>query len=347
MNYFFEEAIIRPFTISLKYPLTIGANKLNFKKGYYLILRDNHHNYGMGELPFFSEDLQSNDEKNLETLREIIPTILNRQLDIKALNFKKKAFNLVEINEEGTPLFCLESAVLSWLEKIENNLIGDFFIGPNKQSKIPVNALYTPSEKNFPKDLVIRWKEKGFKTIKIKIGNLPLNAELDFIWKIHREAQGNFKIRLDGNQKFNGESLSFFAKNLPSDFVDYIEDPTKEINILEDIYKETKISFAFEETLLKGNFSCQKYLKAWVIKPSIVGGISKTIQLIDQARKCGLMVVISSAYESKITLKLLSYLASYQNRFKKTECGLYTFENFIDDDSLANIRVVDGNLSFY
>ena len=68
--------------------------------------------------------------------------------------------------------------------------------------------------------------------------------------------------------------------------------------------------------------------------------------MIDLAKELDILAVISSAYESKLTLKQLSALASYQNRFHKTDCGLNTYENCIDDDSLENPKVSDGILSF-
>jgi O-succinylbenzoate synthase len=175
---------------------------------------------------------------------------------------------------------------------------------------------------------------------------LPLNEELNLIWALFKEAKNTLKIRLDGNQKFAGEDFFFLAKNLPVEFVDYVEDPIEDINLLNQIHEETKLSFAFEESLIKGNFKKEKYLKAWVIKPSLFGGISKSIQIIDKAKDQGLVAVISSAYESKMGLKQLTALASYQNRFQKTDCGLNTFENFIDDDSLENPKLEKGILSF-
>ena len=131
-----------------------------------------------------------------------------------------------------------------------------------------------------------------------------------------------------------------------NEFIDYIEDPIEDFAFLETIHEETKLSFAFDEQLKKGNFKKEKYLKAWVIKPSLWGGISKSIQMIDLAKEQKVLAVISSAYETKITLKNLAALASYQNQFQKTDCGLNTFENFIDDDSLENPILKKGNLRF-
>ena len=52
MSYYFTDASIRPYTISFKRPLTFNKIKHNFKKGYFLILKDNHSNLVVGELPF-------------------------------------------------------------------------------------------------------------------------------------------------------------------------------------------------------------------------------------------------------------------------------------------------------
>ncbi len=347
MSYFFVEANIRPYTISLKFPLTLGKIRHNFKKGHYLILKDNQGNAAMGELPFIEGVHSGDPEKNLEIVKTLSGQILNKIIDLKKLNFKNIAFNLFELEAEGLPLFCIESALLSWLEKVDKNSVDNFFKGNLKNlTGVPVNGFFIPTPKENPQELVSNWKRKGFKTVKIKIGNQTLRNEINLIWALYREGKNLFKMRLDGNQKFTGEDFFFLAKNLPAEFIDYIEDPIEDIALLSKIHDETKISFAFEEPLLKGNLNKEKYLKAWVIKPSLFGGISKSIAMIDLAKERDLLAVISSAYESKATLKQLSALASYQNRFQKTDCGLNTYENFIDDDSLENPTLENGILSF-
>lgn len=346
MSYYFTEALIRPYTISFKRPLTFNKIKHNFKKGYFLILKDNHSNTAIGELPFF-EGIHSGDPLlNLQILQKLSQQLLNKNIDLKYLDFKKSAFNLFDIHDEGLPLFCIEGALLSWLEKTNPEIFKNFFKGDSKSVSIPVNGLFIPSPKDDPKALVANWQEKGFKTVKIKIGNLSIKEELQLIWKLFKESNNSIKIRLDGNQKFSNEDFFFFAKNIPAEFVDYIEDPIEDFTFLETIHEETKLSFAFDEQLKKGNFKKEKYLKAWVIKPSLWGGISKSIQMIDLAKEQKVLAVISSAYETKITLKHLAALASYQNQFQKTDCGLNTFENFIDDDSLENPILKKGILRF-
>lgn len=346
MNYHFTDALIKPYTISFKRPLTFNTIKHNFKRGHFLILRDNHNNISVGELPFIAGIHTGDPLKNLKVLENLSSEILNKNIDIKNIDFRKSGFNLFNIQEEGLPLFCLEGALLSWLEKTNLDIFKGFFKGDVKSVSVPVNGLFIPTKKEDPKALVANWQEKGFKTVKIKIGNLSIKEELQLIWKLNKEANNSFKLRLDGNQKFSNEDFFFMAKNLPADFIDYIEDPIEDFSFLETIHEETKLSFAFDEQLKKGNFKKEKYLKAWVIKPSLWGGISKSIQMIDMAKEQNVLAVISSAYESKITLKHLASLASYQNQFQKTDCGLHTFENFIDDDSLENPTLKKGILRF-
>ncbi len=346
MNYYFTDASIRPYTISFKRPLVFNKIKHNFKKGYFLILKDNHSNLVLGELPFI-EGIHTGDPlKNLEMLKVFSTKLLNKNINLKNLDFKKSAFNLFDIEDDGLPLFAIEAALLSWLKKTHSEIFKNFFKGDSRSVSIPVNGLFIPSPKDDPKALVANWKEKGFKTVKVKIGNLSIKEELQLIWKLFKEANSSIKIRLDGNQKFSNEDFFFFAKNIPAEFIDYIEDPIEDAAFLEKIHDETKLSFAFDEQLKKGNFKKEKYLKAWVIKPSLWGGISKSIQMIDLAKEQKVLAVISSAYETKITLKHLAALASYQNQFQKTDCGLHTFENFIDDDSLENPTLKKGILRF-
>jgi len=163
------------------------------------------------------------------------------------------------------------------------------------------------------------------------------------IWEIYRQTGGKINLRLDANQKFDLEDYAFFSKNLPPKIIEYIEDPVKEIEL---IGPELKTPIALDEALSKYKNFDSPLITTWVIKPSIIGGLSKAIELIEEGAKRDIKVVISSAFESNLSLRYLALLAHYQNRNTTTACGLDTFRHFSNDESREKPSVFEGNIHF-
>jgi len=187
------------------------------------------------------------------------------------------------------------------------------------------------------------FKSQGLKDIKIKVGRRSIKEDLALIWKIYKQSEGKINLRLDANQNFDLEDFAFFAKNLPPQVIDYVEDPVKDID---QIGAELKVPIALDETLQTFKDLKSPHIKAWVIKPSLAGGFSSAIELIEEGVKRDKKIIISSAFESNLSLRYLALLAHYQNTFKKTACGLDTFRHFINDESQRKPYVRQGNIYF-
>jgi O-succinylbenzoate synthase len=71
-------------------------------------------------------------------------------------------------------------------------------------------------------------------------------------------------------------------------------------------------------------------LKAFVIKPSITGGISHTVRIAQHGRKTGAATIISTAYESRMGLYGLAALASWLGN-EESAHGLGTGDLFEED----------------
>ncbi len=90
---------------------------------------------------------------------------------------------------------------------------------------------------------------------------------------------------------------------------------------LNEFYQQTHMPIALDETLAvvscgvtapgrcSPTLAHNEGVKAYVIKPTIIGGIIRTLDWIEEARQQGKEAIISSAFESMVSLKVLAHLA--------------------------------------
>jgi len=94
---------------------------------------------------------------------------------------------------------------------------------------------------------------------------------------------------------------------------------------------ETSAPVALDESLVEmvpEDLSNHGYARAVVLKPTLLGGISHTLRIAEQARRFGITAVMSSAYESGIgTLGLISLAAT----IGAAPAGLDTYRRLAGD----------------
>lgn len=145
--------------------------------------------------------------------------------------------------------------------------------------------------------------------IKIKAGHTPLEEELPALRERLDQLQPEQKYRIDANRSWSLEELTFLQQNLDLTNLEYIEEPLTD---LAD-YQGIELPIAFDESL-REQVELEKLpqmffrSKAWVVKPMLTG-LSETLKLADLARRNNIQLVLSSSFESHITLEFYHSLA--------------------------------------
>ncbi|RLA65757.1 MAG: hypothetical protein DRQ88_08640 [Epsilonproteobacteria bacterium] len=343
----FDRAQLNFFKYNFKSPLKFKDHTLSEKEGYFLNLFDQRKKRGIGEL----SPLKGFSKKDLPQLKIELEKnlfyIIDTPFKVDDIDFKKPFFNLFKAPTviNSNVLFCIEGAILSWLETTHAKLLQNFFKLKNFNFAVPLNGLLIGEEKDLDKTIE-EWNSAGLTSIKVKIGRKSIKEELALIWNIYKKSHGKITLRLDANQNFDSEDFRFFAKNLPLKIIDYIEDPIPNFHQLDQAITGLKIPIAIDENILEHKDRITPFVKTWVIKPSLVGGYSKAVELIEEAAKRKIKTVISSSFETNLSLKYLALLAKHQNDFAETPCGLDTFRYFIDDKSDTQPYIKEGNIHF-
>ncbi|MGV3697872.1 o-succinylbenzoate synthase [Flavobacterium sp.] len=216
---------------------------------------------------------------------------------------------------------------------------------------IPINGLVWMGEKAFMKAQIKDKIVQGFNCIKMKIGAIDFDAEVDLLRYIRENFdEKTIEIRVDANGAFDeNEALNKIYK-ITGFKIHSIEQPIKknQHDTMSVLCKNSQIPIALDEELI-GTFSkpekeklLQKIRPQYIIlKPSFIGGFRGTLEWISLAEKLNIGWWITSALESNVGLNAIAQFTFLQNNLMPQGLGtgsLYT-NNF--DSPLT---VSDGQL---
>lgn len=199
----------------------------------------------------------------------------------------------------------------------------------------------------FMQDQVEEKLQAGYSCIKLKIGALNFQKELELIRSLRKRYSSNeLTIRVDANGAFNEQQVKEVLLQLADLDVHSIEQPVSVGNtqLMKEICQDTPIPIALDEELIGINSAAEKEKllsqlrpQYVVLKPSLHGGMQGCNEWIDLAESMGIGWWITSYLESNVGLNAIAQWAAtkrYQGHQGLGTGQLYT-NNF---DSPLEIR---------
>ncbi len=236
-----------------------------------------------------------------------------------------------ELIETPSAAFAIEQALLPLFSKTTIPNIRYLF--PND---IRVNALVGYQNYSELPERIREISSSGFECVKIKIGrnNFPdLKSILDEIATF----SPNLRIRLDANSSLSYQEAEELIDVISGSNIDYIEQPLAGIEEMNSLALQRKVDIAIDEDIKTYEQAKEVIentaIQVLVIKPSLFGGITKTINVIDLARNFDKKIVISSAFESSVGREAVLLIAAYaqNDTYHGLDTAKYFAEDFISD----------------
>lgn len=235
--------------------------------------------------------------------------------------------------------------------------INEFELFPSEFTKgkdiIPINGLIWMGTETFMKQQIKEKIDAGFSCIKMKIGAIDFNTEVQLLKSIRKEfAVSDIELRVDANGAFHSSEALEKLKILSELDLHSIEQPIKQGQWQEmaQLCESTPLPIALDEELI-GVFLVTKKIELLqtirpqyiIIKPSFVGGYSGSEEWIALAGKRNIGWWITSALESNIGLNAIAQW-TYNLKNKRPQ-GLGTgglFANNFD----SPLQVKNGTLQY-
>ena len=196
----------------------------------------------------------------------------------------------------------------------------DFTIG---RKAIPINGLVWMGDRATMKQRIREQIDGGYTTVKMKIGAIGIEDELELLRAVRSEFSANdLTLRVDANGAFSAQQAPEVLKRLADLHVHSIEQPVAAglYEVMADLCASTPIPIALDEDLIGLNTRDAKVdmlenvkPQFIVIKPSLVGGWSATQEWIDLAKAQHIGWWITSALESSIGLNAIAQYTATLN----------------------------------
>lgn len=291
-----------PYILHFRTPSGTSRGILTEKPTYFIKLYDeqNPEVCGIGEAPYFPglspEDGSRYEYKLIELLANVA---LGRQTDLSRhpsiqFGFEQALYDLVSGGK------------------------GIYF--PSKftegEAHIDINGLVWMGSHD---EMLQRVEEKlslGFRCIKLKIGAIDWQSEIDLIRAIRRRCSANeITVRVDANGAFSMDDVFPRLKLLADLGIHSIEQPIRAgyPELMAFVCKMSPVPVALDEELIgvydtesrKRLLDCIK--PAYIIlKPALVGGFSGAAEWIELAQERGIGWWITSSLESNVGLNALA-----------------------------------------
>ncbi|WP_291097432.1 MULTISPECIES: o-succinylbenzoate synthase [unclassified Flavobacterium] len=221
----------------------------------------------------------------------------------------------------------------------------------NSTKSIPINGLVWMGEEVFMKRQIEEKLAEGFRCVKLKIGAIDFDKELQLLRYIRENfTPEQVEIRVDANGAFDVISALDKITQLAGFKLHSIEQPIQKNNTdsMSELCKITPIPIALDEELI-GVFSLeekeqllQKIKPQYIIlKPSFIGGFRGTQEWITLAEKYNIGWWITSALESNIGLNAIAQWTFLQHNLMPQGLGTGTlYSNNFD----CPLQVSEGQL---
>lgn len=191
------------------------------------------------------------------------------------------------------------------------------------KKEIAINGLVWMGEKTYMKQQIEEKLQQRFNCIKLKIGAIDFQNELDLLAFIREHFSAEkIEIRVDANGAFTSGNALDKLNQLHKYQLHSIEQPIKQgqTEAMAGLCKVTPFPIALDEELI-GVFGYENKKRLLediqpqyiILKPSLVGGFRGSKEWIDLAEKLNIGWWITSALESNIGLNAIAQWTYLQN----------------------------------
>lgn len=326
------------YRVPLVAPLPLRTGTLHQRDGVLIRWRNEQGEAGWGEtapLPGFSPE--SIDEVEVQ-LREVTARWTGRAVTPDWLDLEGVWARELDALSLAASVRCgLEGACLDLLAR-SRGVSPAALLGAAPQACLALNGLLV-RKADWQTDAK-RLRDDGYSVVKLKVGRQ--HPDDDAVW-VHAVADllgPDIAVRLDANRAWTLEDATTFAGHLGDIALDYIEEPLANPRLLPAFAKQPGLPVALDESMvsmLPEALAEHRYARAVVLKPTFLGMIH-TIRMAKTARQAGMDVVLSSAFETGVGMRLLVALASV---YATAPVGLDTYR-WLEEDVVEPLLPLRG-----
>jgi o-succinylbenzoate synthase len=314
------------YILNFNQPSGTSRGVLNTKETWFIVL-DSEGKQGIGECGIL-RGLSVDDRPDYEA--ELKWTCEHINLGLEKLYVENTEFPSIQ--------FGLEMAFKSLKSQSKFELFPSSFT--KGKDVIPINGLIWMGSEAFMKQQIKDKIESGFRCIKLKIGAIDFESEINLLKSIRKEfSSKDIEMRVDANGAFLPNEALEKLKRLSDLDLHSIEQPIKpgQFEAMSKLCEQTPLPIALDEELI-GVFSITKKQELLqiirpqyiILKPSFIGGFIGSEEWITLANQLNIGWWITSALESNVGLNAIAQwtYTLQANKFQGLGTGSLFTNNF-------------------
>ncbi|MFC6999784.1 o-succinylbenzoate synthase [Rufibacter roseus] len=308
--------VLTPFSRQLEFTFNARTSRgaMQTHQAHYLRL---HHTkepqkQGWGEcspLPGLSPDFSPAFTQKLQQLCGYF-----NSLQIEEIEDDRKGSYWQYLIEWPSICFAWETAWVDYFRGAKRMLYDNPF--SRSEQGIKINGLIWMGDAAFMREQIEQKLKQGFSCLKLKIGGLNFEQELNILEEVRKIAgPEELEVRLDANGAFTPEDALKKLEQLARFSIHSLEQPVKpgQQDIMQQICEESPIPIALDEELIgvvnhEDKWKLLRTLQpAYIIlKPTLLGGLISTREWIQVADTLQTKWWLTSALESNIGLNAIA-----------------------------------------
>lgn len=290
------------YILNFKQPSGTSRGVLNTKETWFILL-NSEGKKGIGECGLL-RGLSIDDRPDYET--QLKWTCDNINLGLEKLYAENTEFSSIQ--------FGLEMAFKSLESNDCFELFPSAFVQGTKS--IPINGLIWMGTEGFMKQQIKDKIEAGFHCIKMKIGAIDFETEINLLKSIRKEfSSKDIELRVDANGAFQPNEALEKLRHLSGLDLHSIEQPIKpgQFEAMTNLCEHSPLPIALDEELIGVNSVTKKeeliqtiqpqYI---ILKPSFIGGYIGSHEWIEIAENHKVGWWVTSALESNVGLSAIA-----------------------------------------
>lgn len=296
------KALYKKYVLHFKRPSGTSRGIMDQKETWFLILEENGR-FGIGECGLL-RGLSLDDVPGYEDRLKWACHNVHKGLD----------YLWSELRQYPSIQFGLEQAFLSLQTKDSFELFPSNFVNGN--DSIPINGLVWMGDVGFMHEQIAQKLEEGFNCLKIKIGAIDFNSEIELLAAIRAKySPDEIELRVDANGGFTFDKAMENLRILASLNIHSIEQPIKQgqWSKMAELCQKTPVPIALDEELIGIIDVTQKQEllqtikpQFLILKPSLIGGFKGSKEWISLAEEQGIAWWVTSALESNVGLNAIA-----------------------------------------
>ncbi|CAN5736442.1 MAG: o-succinylbenzoate synthase [Rubrobacteraceae bacterium] len=316
------------YSLPFSRPLTLAGITLLHREGLLLRLTGDDGSVGWGEcapLPGFSRE---NLGDATSQLRRFAGSIMGRQATDDWVDPYGEFGGALD-GTAPSVRFGFELAVWNLYGASSGKMLTEL-VTPSPRDVVPVNGLLSGSPAEVLEEARLM-RDAGYRSVKLKVGARTVAEDVALVRALGEELGDGISLRLDANLAWAYEEAAEFSSAAAR--FEYVEEPLADPAQLPDLVREFGVPVTLDESLVSmepEELEEHRYALAFVLKPTLLGGISRTLRVAERALRLGVTPVISSAYESGVgTAALVALAAGIGDR--PVAAGLDTYRTMAED----------------